>query len=128
MTPARVALGTIGVLIGVIGVLALRSATMATHQPVDLDSKLELVVSAGTHRGEAGQTLDEMVNALVQTCRLRVNADLDGAMQSEGNGRFRGTLSPSLDSSNRREFRGCLEDWAIDHLQVDVISLTEPGR
>src|SRR5262245_55599192 len=125
MTPTRIALGTIGVLVGVVGVLTLRSATMATHQPVDPDSKLELVVAASTDRGEPGQTLDEMVNALVLSCRLRVNADLEGAMQSEGNGHFRGTLSPALDSSNRREFRGCLEDWAIDHLQVDVISLTE---
>ncbi|HEX2381163.1 MAG TPA: hypothetical protein VHI95_00895 [Acidimicrobiales bacterium] len=128
MTPARIALGTIGVVLGVVAVLALRSATMATHQPVDLDSKLELVVAARTHGGESGQTLDEMVHALLLTCRLRVNADLDGAMQSEGNGLFRGTLSPSLDASNRREFRGCLEDWAIEHLQVDVISLTEPDQ
>jgi hypothetical protein len=128
MTPVRIALGTIGVVLGVVAVLALRSATMATHQPVDLDSKLELVVAARTHGGESGQTLDEMVHALLLTCRLRVNADLDGAMQSEGNGLFRGTLSPSLDASNRREFRGCLEDWAIEHLQVDVISLTEPDQ
>src|SRR5262245_40941756 len=125
MNPARIALGTLGVLLGVVAMLALRGATMATHQPVDLDSKLELGVAARTHGGEAGQTLDEMVNALVLTCRLRVNTDLDSAMQPEENDHFRGTLSPSLDASNRREFRGCLEDWATDHLQVDVLSLTE---
>jgi fermentation-respiration switch protein FrsA (DUF1100 family) len=128
MTPARIALGTLGVVLGVVAILALRGATMATHQPVDPDSKLDLVVAARTHGGEAEQTLDEMVNALVLSCRLRVNTDLDGAMHSEGNGHFHGTLSPSLDASNRREFRGCLEDWAIEHLQVDVVSLTEPAR
>jgi hypothetical protein len=128
MNPTRIALATVGVLIGVVGVLSLRSATLTTHQPVDPDSKLELVVAASTHLGEPDQTLDEMVNALVLACRLRVNTDLDGVMQSEGNGHFRGTLSPALDSSNRRQFRGCLEDWAIDHLQVEVISLTEPDR
>ena len=128
MNPARLAIGVVALLIGVVAVFALRSATMATHQPVDPDSKLELVVAARTHGGEAGQTLDEMVNALVLGCRLRVNTDLEGTMQPDGDGHYRGVMAPSLDSSNRLELRGCLEDWSIDHVQVQVISMNDEGR
>jgi hypothetical protein len=34
-------------------------------------------------------------------------------------------LAPALDETNQRQFRGCVEDWIIDHLKVDVVELTE---
>ena len=30
-----------------------------------------------------------------------------------------------MDETNRRQFRGCLEDWVIDQFQLDVIRLAE---
>jgi hypothetical protein len=128
MNPPRLALAIVGVLIGLGAVFALRTATMATHQSVDPDSTLELVVAARKKGGEEAQTLDEMVNAAVLSCRLRVNTDLQATMRTVGRGHYRGVLAPALDESNRTEFRGCLEDWAIDHLQLDVISMTDRAR
>jgi hypothetical protein len=32
-------------------------------------------------------------------------------------------LVPALDQTNRRQFRGCVEDFVTDHLQIDVIEL-----
>jgi hypothetical protein len=32
---------------------------------------------------------------------------------------------PGLDETNRRQFRGCVEDFMIDHLQIDVIDMTQ---
>jgi hypothetical protein len=36
-------------------------------------------------------------------------------------------LDTALDQTNRRQFRGCLEDWIVDHLQLDVVELNEIG-
>ena len=74
LTPARLALGTVGLAIGMVGVLALREATLSTHEAVTA-RQVELVVSAKTAGGEAGQTLAEMVEAQLLTCRLEVTSD-----------------------------------------------------
>ena len=34
-------------------------------------------------------------------------------------------LVPALDDSNQRQFRGCLEDWVIDHVKLDVEQLDQ---
>jgi hypothetical protein len=124
LTPARLALGTVGLAIGMVGVLALREATLSTHEAVTA-RQVELVVSARTAGGEAGQTLAEMVEAQLLTCRLEVTSDLAGPIEPLGEGRFRAVLVPALDQTNRRQFRGCVEDFVTDHLQIDVIEFNE---
>jgi hypothetical protein len=122
LTPVRAALGLVGLAVGVAAVLALREATLSTHQPVTAGG-MELVISARTHGGEAGQTLAEMVEAQLLTCRLEVTSDLTGPIESLGEGRFRVMLQPAMDQTNRRQFRGCVEDFVTDHLQIDVVEL-----
>jgi hypothetical protein len=126
LTPTRAALGLAGLGIGIAGVFALREATLSTHQPV-AGREMELVVSARTHGGEQDQTLAEMVEAQLLTCRLEVTSDLAGPIEPLGDGRFRAVLAPAMDETNRRQFRGCVEDFVTDHLQIDVIQLTEVG-
>jgi hypothetical protein len=126
LTPVRVVLGLVGLGIGVVAVLALREATLSTHETVDGDA-VELVVSAKTAGGETNQTLPEMVEAQLLTCRLEVTSDLDGPIESLGDGRFRAVLTPAMDETNRRQFRGCVEDFQIDHVQIDVIELEITG-
>ena len=106
--------------------LALREATLSTHEAV-AGRGMELVVSAKTKGGEQGQTLAEMVEAQLLTCRLEVTSDLDGPIEPLGDGRFRAVLVPAMDQTNRRQFRGCVEDFVTDHLQIDVIELDEVG-
>ena len=65
-----------------------------------------------------------MVEAQLQTCRLEVTSDLTGPIESLGDGRFRAVLTPAMDETNRRQFRGCVEDFVIDHVQIDVIELS----
>jgi hypothetical protein len=122
-TLRRVALGAVGLAIGIVGVLALREATLSTHEPA-AGRGTELVVSARTHGGESGQTLAEMVEAQLLTCRLEVTSDLVEPIEPLGQGRFGTTLRPALDETNRRQFRGCVEDFMIDHVQVNVVELT----
>lgn len=122
LSPGKLILATIGVAIGIIGVLALRSATLSTHEEVDA-RQMVLVVSARTKNGEPGQELAEMVQAQLLTCRLEVSSDLAGPLEPLGDGRFRAMLEPAMDRTNRRQFRGCVEDFITDHLQIDVLEL-----
>lgn len=119
--------GTIAILGLGAGVLALREATLSTHQPVPADSRVDVVLRARSHGGEPGQTVEEMVSALLLMCRLEVTTDPAGALQPLGDERYRMVFRPGLDRSDRRQFRGCLEDWRVDHLSVDVISLINRG-
>lgn len=115
----------IAVLVAVAAVLLLRDATLSTHQPVDPDSRIELVLHVSTRGGEAGQTLAEMAEAQVLTCRLEVSSDPVTPLEDLGDGRFRVVLAPSMDKTDQRQFRGCLEDWTIDHVRSDVERLDE---
>ena len=124
LSPVRIILGLVGLGIGIVGVLALREATLSTHEPVAAE-EMELVVSAKTKGGEQHQTLSEMVEAQLLACRLEVTSDLAGPIESLGGGNFRAVLAPALDETNQRQFRGCVEDWVIDHVRIDVVELTE---
>lgn len=121
--PGSLALGAVGLVVGVLAVGALREATLSTHEAIAPDSEVEVVVSASTRGGEPGQTLVEMVDAQLRTCRLEVNSDVVGEVEALGDGRFRATLAPAMDETNKRQFRGCVEDWQIDHVSLNVVTL-----
>jgi hypothetical protein len=124
LSPGRIALGAVGLGAGVVGVLALREATLSTHEQV-VGQDMAVVVSATTKGGEGGQTLAEMVEAQLLTCRLEVTSDFAGPIEPLGDDRFRAVLTPALDDTNRRQFRGCVEDFMIDHVQINVVDLTD---
>jgi hypothetical protein len=119
----KIALGVVGLGVGVVAVLLLREATLSTHEKIDARAT-RLVLSGETKGGEENQTLTEMVEAQVQTCRLEVESDVSGPIERLGRGRYRAVLEPALDDTNQRQFRGCLEDWVIDHVKIDVQELT----
>lgn len=123
LRPGRILLGLVGLAIGIVAVLALREATLSTHEKVSA-RETELVVSARTAGGEKSQRLPEMVEAQLLTCRLEVASDYDGPIERLGNERFRAVLVPALDETNERQFRGCVEDFIIDHLQINVLELS----
>lgn len=125
--PGAVLLGVVGLAVGVGAVLQLREATLSTHQRVAPDSTMVVELSARTRGGETNQSLDEMVGALLVACRLEVASDLVGPVEHEGNGRFRATVRPALDQTNRRQFRGCVEDWTVDHLLVHQVAFIPGG-
>jgi hypothetical protein len=126
LTPLRLLLGAVGVAIGIVGILALREATLSTHESVTA-AQTELVMSADTKGGERNQTLPEMVEAQLKTCRLEVASDVDGPIESVGEGNVRAVLVPALDETNRRQFRGCMEDWVIDHVRINVTEMANAG-
>jgi hypothetical protein len=117
--------GAAGLAIGMLAVLALREATLSTHHRVSLDSQTELIVTARARGAETTQSLQEIVEAQVQACRLEVNSDVVGEIAATDDGQFRAVLRPSMDETNRRQFRGCLEDWLLDHVRLDVVTLQD---
>ena len=123
--PMMLAAGAVGLAVGILGVGALREATLSTHHRVDPDSQIELVVSAEDRGAEPGQSLFELVDAQVRTCRLEVTSDVVGEIVPQGDQEFRAILRPTMDETNRRQFRCCLEDWLVDHIRLDVVSLDE---
>jgi len=123
---SRLVLGGVGLGVGLVLVSLLREATLSTHQAIDPDSTIEVIVRARSHNAEDNQTLDEMVEAQLLTCRLEVTSDMVGPLRTEGDGQFRALFAPSMDQTNRRQFKGCVEDFVIDGVQIDVLSLAEP--
>jgi hypothetical protein len=122
--PGRVVLGTIGIALGGASVLALKEATLSTHHVVDKDTRAVIVLEARSKGAERGRPLSAMVETLLLQCRLEVaHTELEGEIQHRGD-RFEATLRPSLDETNQRQLRGCLEDWSIDHLMIDVLSIS----
>lgn len=113
------------VIVGLVGLIALRSATLSTHEPVKPDSRIELVLSVELRHEEPGQTLAASAEALVRACRLEVKSDIVGMVEDLGGQRFGATLQPSMDRTDRRQFRGCLEDWTTDQVRADVVRLVE---
>lgn len=82
-------------LAGVAAVVALRQATLSTHQPVPPGSSVELTVAAHSRGAERSQGLDELVEAQLATCRLEINSDLIdvGPMpDGEADDRYRAVL------------------------------------
>jgi hypothetical protein len=126
ITPIGLLLGAVGVAIGIVGILALREATLSTHEAVAA-ARTELVMSADTKGGERNQTLPEMVEAQLEACRLEVASDVDGPIEALDDGHFRAVLVPALDETNRRQFRGCMEDWVIDHVRINVTEMANAG-
>ena len=124
-TPARILAAVVALALLGTGVWLLRDATMSTHSPVPSGSQLAVVIDADTRRAEGGQTLREMATGKVLMCRLEIRDSdpVSGLEPLPQPGRFRFTLEPTLDDTDRKQFRGCLEDWNLDHILVDVVDM-----
>lgn len=122
-----VVLGAVGLTVGVLGVGALREATLSTHHKVPAGSQVAVVVRADSKGAEPHQTVPEMVEAQLSMCRLEVQSDIAAPIRQISDDTFRAVLSPSMDETNRRQFRGCLEDFRLDHFRMDVLAIGPVG-
>lgn len=110
------------------GIWFLRDATMSTHTVRDPDSRMVILLAADLRQPEPGQSLEEYTRAKVLSCRTEVGySDPVGDLRpvGDGTGTFRVVLQPSIDDTDRRQLRGCLEDWNMDHIQIDVREMVD---
>jgi hypothetical protein len=123
----RALLGSVLVVVVLGGVHLLREATMSTHYETGADTRLVVVVEASSNRAEPGTTLEELAEAQVSTCVLEVSTNRDGDVERvpDTDDRFSVALRPSLDSTDRKQYEGCVEDWSVDHLRLRVVSMTD---
>jgi hypothetical protein len=125
----RAVLRVVGAIAGAVvlagAIYLLREATISTHYQTDADSRLVVVVRAASNRPEEGVSLEHMASAQIELCALEVSRAGDVQVVYESDDRFVVTLTPALDSTDRKQYRGCLEDWNIDHLQLDIESLSD---
>ncbi len=122
-------LGVLGLVVGGLLVSLLREATLSTHQPVSPYSEVAVTVHARIHNTERNQTLAEAVEAQLLTCRLEVASDVTEKLRepepTASEGEFTVVIRPALDQTNRRQFKGCVEDFVIDGLQMDVVEMRD---
>lgn len=131
MTAMRIVGYVVATVALAVGIYVVRDATISTHSPKDPASRLEVTVSARVNGAEDGQSLEAYAMAKVLSCRTEVVAsdpttDLRPVEGEDGTYRF--VLQPSLDDTDRKQFRGCLEDWNLDHVLVDVLDMRELAR
>jgi hypothetical protein len=120
----KIAFAIVGFAVGVALVVLLREATLSTHEEVAPASQVELVLSAHAKRPEHGQTLAELVEAQLATCKLQTKSEIVEPLAPQGDDtHFRAVLAPAMDDTDTRQFRGCLQDWFIDRVSVRVVSL-----
>lgn len=108
----------------VIGVDALRDATMTVPEAHDPDAVLTLTLDVDTR--EAFGSVEQLVEALYVACRVRLPGEtraLEIGRTEAGLGRL--VVSPALGDTTRRRFVGCLEDATIDRVNADVVSIEE---
>jgi hypothetical protein len=118
-----IVIGIAVVIIGLIGVRVLADATLTTHVEQDPDSQMAVIVH-GSMNDEAEYELGVGVESLVRFCQLEVGRDIGiGALETLEDDRFRFVLQPALDDSDQRQFRGCIGDIVVDHLQASVESM-----
>jgi hypothetical protein len=119
-------MGTVLVVVVLGGVYLLREATMSTHYETGADTRLVVVVQASSNRAEPGVTLEAMTENQLGTCALEVSRSRGGEMEpvTGTDDRFSVTLQPALDSTDRKQYQGCVEDWAVDNLRLRVVSMT----
>jgi len=107
----------------VASVMALRDATMSSGGTAGPGTAMEVVVRSHLVRRPQSARL-EMTTNLIDVCGLEISSEvLDRTMEPIDSGLYRFWLRPAPGDSDEREFRGCLEDARVDHLQLDVLRM-----
>ncbi len=117
-------IGILGVAAGIAGVGELADATLTTHVDLPAESRTVAIVRGSTV-DEGEFSLESGIESLIRVCQLEVGRDLgEQPLEPLGDGRFQFTFQPGLDDANEDQFRGCIGDIVVDHLQASVESMT----
>ena len=120
----QVLLGVVAVVVLGAGVLWLRELTETRHVPTPPDSRTLVELEARANLERMVPSMLDLVTAASTTCRIEIGArPLGPSPMTEDDGLFRTVLAPALDETEQTRYEGCLEDWRIDHLKLDVVTM-----
>ena len=110
------------------GAVAVRWAvdnTLTRHSEVAAGSSL-VVRLRGERQSAAEHAEEELVEAVVAMCQLEVGGAVDPdslRLVDDDRDLYEVVFEPSLDASDQRQLRGCLEDLRIDHFRATVVAM-----
>lgn len=124
MTLRTVLVALAVMVVALVGIRLLADAALTTHDYVDPDSQVEIVVR-GRVSAQAEYNLPHGVDSLVRFCRLEVGRSaLVAPLEQISDDEFRFIFQPALDDADQRQFRGCVNDMTVDHMLASVESMT----
>ena len=124
---AKVALNLAAVALLAGGVLVVRDLTQSTHHRRPADSRLRVVVEPVQNRSEPSQTLEAVARAHLAFCDVEVSPGIEGEPQVVADDPLliEVVFAPALDATDRKQFKGCVEDWLVDNHLLHVHSMEE---
>ena len=124
---AKVALNLAAVALLAGGVLVVRDLTQSTHHRRPADSRLRVVVEPVQNRSEPSQTLEAVARAHLAFCDVEVSPGIEGEPQVVAHDPLliEVIFAPALDATDRKQFKGCVEDWLVDNHLIHVHSMEE---
>lgn len=122
---AALDLAALALLLG--GVLVVRDLTQSTHQHMPADSRSRVVVEPVQNRSEPSQTLAAVARTHLAFCDVEVSGSIQGepTVLGEDPLLLEVVLAPALDATDRKQFKGCVEDWLVDNHLIHVRSMEE---
>lgn len=123
----RVAANVLWVALLVGGVMVVRSLTQSTHPPIPPHSRTRIVLEPVQNRSEPSQTLTAVARAHLAFCDVEVSSAIQGEAEviDDDPLLLAVVFAPALDDTDRKQFKGCLEDWLVDNHLIHVRSIEE---
>jgi hypothetical protein len=109
------------------GVLVVRDLTQSTHHRMPPDSRSRVVVEPVQNRSEPSQTLAAVARAHLAFCDVEVSSTIQGEPTEVARDPLllEVVFAPALDATDRKQFKGCVEDWLVDNHLIHVRSMEE---
>jgi hypothetical protein len=120
-----VALAVLVVAMGAIGLRWAVENTLSRHSVAEPGSGMVLTVQ-GRRQSAAEHPEEDLVEAVVSMCQLEVGGDADPdtlRLVDDDRDIYEVVFEPSLDASDQRQLRGCIEDLRIDHFRATVVAM-----
>lgn len=123
----RAALHAAAWVVLVAAVVVVRHLTQSTHHAMPADSRLRVVVEPVQNSSEPTQTRTSVAGAHLAFCDLEVGSAIQGEPEVIDHDPLllAVVFAPALDGTDRKQFKGCVEDWVVDNHLLHVRSMEE---
>lgn len=103
------------------GIWWLREETMSRQHAVPTHSASVLIVEGESRLGEPRHGLESRVSAVLNACEIEADSTLVHVRRLD-DAQFEALLKPALGPTNEAQFSGCVQDWTLDGVLVNIVS------